>query len=209
MDLYDYLPSGNGYKARLLLALTARSCRYHPVDILRGESRSAAFLALNPDGRIPLLVLDDGRRLAQSNAILFHLAQGTRFWPVDAFLQAEILQWLFFEQYSHEPNIATARYWLSIRGTPLTHCEQESLVQKQRAGHAALAVMEQRLAAAPWLVGEGCSIADLGLYAYTHVAADGGFALDAYPSIRSWCARIEALPGFVRIDTLPSCVANA
>jgi glutathione S-transferase len=203
LTLYDYLPSGNGYKARLMLALRARPYRLVELDILRGESRTPSFLAKNPNGRIPLLELEDGRCLSESDAILFLLAQGSPFWPESLYAQAEVLQWLFFEQYNHEPNIATARYWLAIRGTPLSALETELLAQKQRNGHAALGVMERRLATHDWLVGEGCSIADIALYAYTHVAGEGGFALDAYPGIRRWLQRIAALPGYIAIDERP------
>jgi glutathione S-transferase len=203
LTLYDYLPSGNGYKARLMLALRARPYRLVELDILRGESRKPSFLAKNPNGRIPLLELEDGRCLSESDAILFLLAQGSPYWPESLFAQAEVLQWLFFEQYNHEPNIATARYWIAIRGTPLSALETELLAQKQRNGHAALGVMERRLATHDWLVGEGCSIADIALYAYTHVAGEGGFALDAYPGILRWLQRIAALPGYVAIDERP------
>jgi glutathione S-transferase len=144
MRLYDFPPSGNGYKVRLLLAHLRRQYEYVPVDILRGETRTPAFLRMNPNGRIPVLELDDGSHLAESNAILYLLAQGTRFWPPDARDAAEVLQWLFFEQYSHEPNIATARFWLSIKRIDLTPFYRELLEQKQTQGRAARTVHDRR-----------------------------------------------------------------
>lgn len=203
MRLHDYPLSGNGYKVRLLLAHLARPYDHVMVDILKGESRTAAFLARNPNGRIPVLELDDGTCLAESNAILYWLAQDSPFWPASRLEQAQVLQWLFFEQYSHEPNIATARFWLTIRDRELSELERELLRQKQAAGLAALAVMEQRLRERPFLVGEAFTIADIGLYAYTHVAHEGGFDLAPFAGIREWLARVRRQPGHVSIDHRP------
>jgi glutathione S-transferase len=203
MKLYDDPRSGNGYKARLLLAHLGHEYEYLPLDVAKGETQTPAFLALNANGKIPLLVLDDGRRLPESNAILWFLAQATPYWPADSFEQAEVLQWLFFEQYSHEPNVATVRYWVSIRGTELSPVERELVVSKRKQGHRALGVMDAHLAKRRWFVGDRYTIADIALYAYTHVADEGGFDLAAYPSVRAWLDRVRAQPGHVRIDAWP------
>jgi glutathione S-transferase len=195
--LYDYRSSGNGYKVRLLLALLGIPHERVEVDIIAGETRTPAFLARNPNGRIPVLELDDGTHLAESNAILFFLAEGTPFLPADHLERAHVLQWLFFEQYSHEPNIATSRFWLT-HGL-LTDDRRPLLAQKHDLGHAALAVMEAHLSSRRYLVGESCTIADLALYAYTHVAEEGGFTLAPYGSVRRWLARIAARPDHVAI----------
>jgi glutathione S-transferase len=200
MKLYDDPRSGNGYKARLLLAHLGRRYEYVALDVVARETRTPAFLAKNPNGRIPLLELDDGRLLAESNAILFHLAQGTPYWPADAFEQAQALQWMFFEQYSHEPNVATARYWVSIRGGELSSLEHELLAQKRAQGTHALGVMNAHLATRPFFVGDRYTIADIALYAYTHLAHEGGFDLAPLPALRSWLERVRSQPGHVRID---------
>ena len=195
LRLYDFHESGNGYKVRLLLAWLGLPYERVELDILRGETRRPEFLALNPNGRIPLLVLEDGRRLAESNAILFHLAQGTPFWPTSAFEQAEVLQWMFFEQYSHEPYIAVARFIAKYLGLPeARRAEYES---KQAGGHKALAVMEAQLKQTPYLAGGQLTTADVSLYAYTHVAGEGGFDLAGYPAIRAWLERIAAQPKYL------------
>jgi glutathione S-transferase len=200
MRLYDYPPSGNGYKVRLLLALLARSYEYRPLDILAGETRTPQFLAMNPNGRIPLLELDDGTFLAESNAILYWLAQGTRLWPGTPLAQAQALQWMFFEQYSHEPNIATARFWITIKRLELTPTTEALLRQKQSLGDAALRVMEGHLMNRRFFVDDECSVADIALYAYTHVADEGGFDLGRYPAVLAWLGRVRSLPGYVGID---------
>jgi glutathione S-transferase len=197
MKLYDYLSSGNGYKVRLVLRRLGITYDYVEVDILKGESRTADFLARNPNGRIPVLELDDGRTLSESNAIMAWLAEGSALVPEDRWERAKVLEWLFFEQYSHEPNIATLRFWLAYgRMTP----EREAMVDgKRRAGYAALDVLEARLAAAPYLVAGRLTIADIGLYAYTHVAHEGGFDLSGYAGIAAWLERVAAEPGHVPI----------
>jgi len=193
--LYDYLDSGNGYKVRHILRRCGIPYRLVPVDILRGESRTPEFLAKNPNGRIPLLELPDGRLLAESNAILFHLAEGTRYLPGDPFERALVLQWLFFEQYSHEPNIATVRFWVRHGGVD---DDKRALVElKRRQGYAALAVMETHLASRKFFVAETFTITDIALYAYTHVAHEGGFDLSPYPAVRAWLDRCTAEPGHV------------
>ena len=200
MKLYDYPPSGNGYKVRLALAYLGLPYDYIPVDILAGETRTPAFLAMNANGRIPLLQLPDGSYLAESNAILFFLAQGSPLWPRSSIEQARALQWMFFEQYSHEPNIATVRYWLSIKKIDPSGPEARQVPGKTQAGYAALQVMEAHLRENRFFVGDALSIADIALYAYTHVAGEGGFDLKPFPAIGAWLARVASTPGHVRID---------
>ena len=197
LRLYDYLPSGNGYKVRLLLALLEIPYQRIELDILEGETRTADFLAKNPNGRIPTVELDDGECLSESDAIMFFLADGTPYMPETALDRARMLQWMFFEQYSHEPNIAVARHWIQHLG--LDDERQRALPARQRGGYDALAVMEQHLARHDHFVGQQPSIADIALYAYTHVADEGGFDLDRFPAIQLWLGRIESLPHYVPI----------
>ena len=196
LTLYDYLPSGNGYKVRLLLSQLAIPFRLIEKDILKGETRTPEFLAINPDGRIPAIVFDDGRRLAQSNAIMFYFAESTKFMPADRFERAEALQWMFFEQYSHEPHIAVARFWLHV-GDKKEYADR--LPEKWQRGYQALDAMERHLGKRQYFVGEKYSIADISLYAYTHVAEEGGFDLGKYPRIRGWLDRVADQPGHVLI----------
>ena len=193
MLLYDYADSGNGYKVRLLLAQLGRACELRWVDIIAGATRTPAFLALNPNGRIPLLVLDDGTALAESNAILCYLAEGTRFWAGDRTARAKALQWLFFEQYSHEPYVATPRFIL--RHLPADSPRRAELPARLAQGRAALQVMESQLARTPFLVGLHYGIADIALYAYTHVADQGGHVLEGFPNVQAWLTRVAAQPG--------------
>jgi glutathione S-transferase len=195
LRLYDYFDSGNGYKVRLALAQLAIPYRLIAVDIDKGETRTAEFLAMNPNGRIPLLALEDGSYLAESNAILCYLAEGTTLMPQAALDRAHVLQWLFFEQYSHEPNVATCRYWL--RHGLLTPAREPLFAQKRLAGYAALALMEDHLATREFLVAGRYSIADIALYAYTHVAAQGDFDLARFPAVTAWLDRVRAQPGHV------------
>jgi len=195
--LYGDHRSGNCYKIELALAQLGLDYRFVDVDVLRGESRTPAFLAKNANGKIPLLELDDGRCLAESNAILCYLADGTPLWPSERWARAQVLQWLFFEQYSHEPFIAVARFIHHF--LPEDSPRRAELPRLEQGGRAALGVMEQRLEAHPFLVADRYTIADIALYAYTHVAPDGGFALDGYPAIRGWLARVEAQPGWAPI----------
>jgi glutathione S-transferase len=197
LHLYEYLASGNGYKVRLLLRLLGRPYRLTEVDILKGATRTPAFLAKNPNGRIPALEFEDGTVLWESNAILFYLADGTRLLPTERLQRAQVLQWMFFEQYSHEPYIAVMRFWLHYTGLDDDKLRQRP--KKMEGGYAALAVMEQRLQAAPYFVGDKLSIADIALYAYTHVAPEGDFDLGRFPAIRAWLARIAAEPGYAPI----------
>ncbi|HSM81665.1 MAG TPA: glutathione S-transferase family protein [Nodosilinea sp.] len=196
--LYDYPPSGNGYKVRLLLSHLGLPFEYVALDILKGETRTPEFLAKNPNGRIPLLELEPGRYLAESNAILFYLGQNTPFWPTEPLSQAQVMSWLFFEQYSHEPNIATPRFWL-CHLPELNDYQTVALPEKQAQGYQALAVMEQHLAEHAFLVQEQFTIADIALYAYPHVAPEGGFDLDRFPHVQRWLGAIAAQPNHVPI----------
>ena len=202
LRLYDFLDSGNGYKARLLLAMLGTPFELVELDILKGETRTPEFLAKNPNGRIPLLETGDGTYLAESNAILFYLADGTPFLPEDRLECSRVLQWMFFEQYSHEPNIATSRFLL--KHTDPADERRALLDHKRRAGYAALDVMEGHLGNRDWFVGGRFTIADIALYAYTHVAGEGGFDLDAYSAIRAWLGRVAARPGYVPITQRPA-----
>jgi glutathione S-transferase len=195
LTLYDAYGSGNGYKVRLMLHLLGRPFERVLLDIVeKRETRQPAFLAKNPNGRIPTLQFEDGRLLAESNAIIWYLAQGTRYWPADTFAQAQALQWMFFEQYSHEPYIAVVRF---LRHTmkPGDLEAERRLAERTPGGFAALAVMESHLARNDWFAGGQYSVADIALYAYTHVADEGGFDLDAYPAVRAWLARVADQPG--------------
>ncbi len=194
LRLYDYLDSGNGYKIRLLLSQLNTPFEYREVDILKGESRTAAFLAMNPNGKIPVLQLEDGTYLSESNAILFFLAEDTQYLPAERLSRGRVLQWLFFEQYSHEPNIATRRFMLKhVAGAARS---PDALQRKLNAGYQALDIMEEHLGQRDFFVGGSYSIADIGLFAYTHVADEGGFKLSGYPNILAWCERIRSQAGF-------------
>ncbi|MEM6641291.1 MAG: glutathione S-transferase family protein [Pseudomonadota bacterium] len=199
ITLYDFHDSGNGYKIRLLLHLIARPYHYIEVDILNGASRTSDFLSRNASGRIPVVELADGTALTESNAILFHLAQGTSYWPKSPIKQAQVLSWLFFEQYSHEPFIATSRFIRKHR--ELDQTQRDALDAKREPGLAALSQIDAHLATDPWLVGNAPTIADIGLFAYTHVAPEGGFELSPFAHIGRWLERVRSLPGFIPITT--------
>ncbi len=201
LTLYDYLDSGNGYKIRLALALTGRPYRWVELDIMRGETRTPAFLAKNPNGRIPTLELEDGTCLAESNAILWYLAEGSDFLPQGAVPRAQVLQWMFFEQYSHEPYVATPRYIL--KHLPQDSPRRAELPQRLTQGRAALAVMERHLESRAYFVTGQLTIADIALYAYTHVAHEAQLDLAPYPRVRAWLARVAAHPGMVPLDARP------
>ena len=196
LRLYDYLESGNGYKVRLLLARLGLPYERVELDILAGETRTPEYLARNPNGRIPLLELEDGSHLAESNAILWYLAEGTPLLPDDRLARARVLQWMFFEQYSHEPYIAVLRFW-SHAGQ--LDDKREQIPEKRERGEQALGVMQQHLEGRRFFVEDRLSIADIALYAYTHVAEEGGFDLSRYPAVCSWIQRVAAEPGHVRI----------
>jgi glutathione S-transferase len=196
--LYNSAVSGNCYKVRLLLAQLGIEYETVEVDVVDRSNRKELLGELNPALRVPTLVLDDGRPLGESNAILWYFGDGTQFVPDDDYERAQVLQWLFFEQYSHEPAIAVARFLRLYSGEP-----ERFERQKERlltSGYAALDAMDGRLRSAEFLVGDRYSIADIALYAYTHVADEGGFELEAYPAIRDWLDRVAGLPGHVTID---------
>jgi len=194
-QVYGDTQSGNCYKIKLLMSLAGIEHEWKHVDILAGETQDAQFKAMNENAKIPVLVTDDGEYLSESNAILNYLAEGTDYLPDSGLARAKVLQWQFFEQYSHEPYIAVARYINKYLGLP--DDKKEEYASKQAGGHKALAVMEKQLSSSPFLVGESMSIADISLYAYTHVAHEGGFDLSSYPNIKNWCNRIRYLPNYV------------
>jgi len=202
MHLFDYLDSGNGFKVRLLLAQLGMQYEWTNVDIDKGETRTPEFLERNPNGRIPTLLLDDGTYLAESNAILWYLAEGSRFVPATQLGRAQVLQWMFFEQYSHEPFVATPRY--ICRHFPADHPRRAELPARLEKGHAALRVMEGHLATRQFFVNDRYGIADIALYAYTHVAPDGGLDLAPYPKVREWLARVAAQPHHVQLLAVPN-----
>jgi glutathione S-transferase len=201
MHLFDNLDSGNGYKVRLLLAQLGLEYRWTDLDIDAGKTRTPEFLKRNPNGRIPTLELDDGTNLAESNAILWYLAEGTAFVPGDRLGRAQALQWMFFEQYSHEPFVATPRY--IVKHLPPEHARRAELPARLEKGRAALAVMDSHLTARPFFVAGRYSIADIALFAYTHVAHEGGHDLAPYAGVRSWLARVAAEPKHVGIYARP------
>lgn len=187
--------SGNCYKIQLLCSQLDIPYDWQEIDILNGDTRTAEFLAMNANGRIPLLALPDGRYLAESNAILQYLADGSELAGKDRFGRASVLQWMFFEQYSHEPNIATSRFIIKYLGSPPDR--QDALQEKRVGGYKALDVMEGHLADNDFFVDGDHSLADIALYAYTHTADEGGFDLSGYAAVREWLARVEATPGYV------------
>ena len=191
--VYGDYKSGNCYKVKLMLNLLGIPYQWVDVDILNGDTQTPEFLAKNPNGKIPVLELDDGTCLWESNAILNFLADGSEFLPTEPRLRTQVLQWQFFEQYSHEPYIATARFINRYLGLPDER--RAEYAAKQDGGKRALRVMEHHLAEHDWLVGDRFTIADISLYAYTHVADEGGFALDDYPAIQAWLARVAVQPG--------------
>jgi glutathione S-transferase len=196
ITLFQQSDSGNCYKVRLLLAHLGRPFRTVEVSTFDGSTRKPEFLGRNPIGKVPTVQLDDGRYLAESNAILLHFGEGTALVPADAYDRAKLYEWLFFEQYSHEPTIAVRRA-LTVYPQRRAAATAERMAQLLDAGHFALGVMERRLASADWLAGTAFSIADIALYAYTHEAHEGGFELARYPGIEAWLARVRAVPGHV------------
>ena len=204
--VYGFSVSGNCHKVRLLLEQLRRPYRWVEVDSPSGGTQTPEFLARNPNGKVPVLELDDGRVLTESNAILCWLADGTPFLPEDRWQQAQALSWMFFEQYSHEPYVAVARF---ICGwTPADSPRRAELPRLRQRGHAALALMERHLSTQQWFSGPAYGIADIALFAYTSVAHHGGIALDAYPAIGHWLARVARTPGFVPLPA-PDAAAQA
>jgi glutathione S-transferase len=193
LTLYDDPISGNGYKVRLLLAQLRIPYRLVELDILKRQTRTPEFLAKNPNGKIPTVEFDDGRCLSESNAILYYFAQGSPLWPEDRFDQADALRWMFFEQYSHEPYVAVARFMFHQSTPP----DPAILADKHKRGYEALAVMEGHLGRHEFFAAARYTVADIALYAYTHVAEEGGFELAAYPSVRNWLGRVRGQPRHV------------
>lgn len=204
ITVHGFSPSGNCHKLRLLLEQLGERYRWVEVDSSQGQTRTPEFLALNPNGKVPVVDFGDGRTLSESNAILYYLADGSEYLPADLWQRAQALSWMNFEQYSHEPYIAVARF---IAGwTPTDSPRRAELPKLRERGHEALAVMERHLQAKPWFTGEAYGIADIALFAYTDVAPHGGIALDPYPAVQDWLARVRATPGFV---ALPEPCAQA
>jgi glutathione S-transferase len=199
LTLYDYMDSGNGYKVRLVLAHLGLPYKLVECDILKGETRTPEFLKRNPNGRIPTLQLEDGTHIAESGAIIWYLAEGTPLAPKDRKARAETLQWMFFEQYSHEPYIAVARFWKHYL-PKLTPLQEMDLPNRMKGGYAALDIMEKHLSAHQFFVDGRFGLADIALYAYTHVAHEGEFDLSKYPGINAWMARVASQPKHVTIS---------
>jgi glutathione S-transferase len=198
MLLYDSPVSGNCYKVRLLLAHLGIPFERRWMDVVVRSNRLDVLGGLNPALRVPTLVLDDGRSLAESGAILWYFGEGTRFVPEERYERAQVLQWMFFEQYDHEPALAVVRFWLAYSGRPEAFTER--LEERTAAGHRALTAMEKHLDDRTFFVGDAPTLADIALYAYTHVAHEGGFDLGAYPAVRAWLDRVASMPGHVPID---------
>jgi len=196
--LYDNPVSGNCYKVRLLLTLLGIEFERRELSVVDRSDRAEVLDRLSPSFNVPTVVLEDGRPLAESNAILWYFADGSHYLPDDSYERAQVLQWLFFEQYKHEPAIAVLRFWLSISEEPRPVADIEA---KRTAGHAALEVMERHLGHHEYFVGERFTIADIALYAYTHVAPEAGFDLEAYPAVRRWLERVAAQPGIISITS--------
>lgn len=206
MILHDFLPSGNGYKIRLLCAYLGLNVTLKEYDITKGETHTESFLAMNPNGKIPVLELDNGQCLSESNAILLYLTEQNHLTqqhqsallPADPILKARVYQWLFWEQYSHEPNIASPRFWLTHNA--MTDLKKRMLPDRIQQGHAALKRMDDTLAKHMFLVGDAMTLADICLFPYTHVAEEGGaYQLSEYPNIQRWIKQIEALDWFIPI----------
>jgi len=195
IQFYGDSISGNCYKLQMACTELGLDYVWHEMDILAGDTQTPRFLALNPNGKVPLMILADGRVLPESNAILSYLADGSAMAGTDRFARATVLQWLFFEQYSHEPFIATSRFIVKYLNNPSSR--QADLEAKKSGGYKALDVMEQQLGTQEFIANNEYSIADIALYAYTHVADEGGFCLDDYPLVRQWLRRIEDRPSFV------------
>ena len=202
MRLYNSQVSGNCYKVRLAAAQLGLQLELVEVDVVDRSARPQLLLGLNPSLRVPTLVLDDGRSLGESGAILLYLADGTALIPDDRFERAQMLQWMFFEQYDLEPNIAVARFWLSVSGTPERWADQ--LPAKRDAGYRTLDAIERHLADRAFLVGDRYTLADITLYGYTHVADEGGFDMGRYPAIAAWLERVRSQPGHVTLDGAPA-----
>jgi glutathione S-transferase len=199
ISVHGMSASGNCYKVRLLLEQLGTPYRWHEIDTLGGATRTPAFLAMNPSGQVPVLEYEPGRYLQESGAILYYLAEDTPFWPPGRLARAETLRWMFFEQYSHEPYVAVARFICLF--LPPDHPRRAELPRLHERGNRALGVMEQHLATHEWFAGGHYSIADIALFAYTHAAADGGFDLGGFPAVRRWIGRVRAQPGWLAMPS--------
>ena len=202
LKLYSFEGSGNCYKVRLLLTQLGIPFQVVETDILAGEARTPEYLAKNPNGRTPMVEFGNGAILCESNAILYHFAVGTGYLPEDPLERSRTLAWMFFEQNNHETTIAVARHWLKYG--KVTADRQARLEELHHGGYRVLGVMEQHLGSHPFFPGDTCSIADIALYAYTHVADEGGFDLSAYPNIRAWLGRVSSRPGHITMDHIGS-----
>ena len=202
--LYQDPRSGNCYKAVLTAAHLGIPLKTIDFDVTTGKTRQPEFLAKNPNGRIPMLELDDGRFLPESNAITWYLAEGSPLIPGDKFARAQMLQWMFFEQYSHEPYIAVARFWMVFVSKEQLRAKEHLIPEWHAKGNAALGVMEDHLQKRDWFVANHYSLADIALYAYTHCADEGGFDLKKYPAVSAWLARVSATRGFVKMGGKPA-----
>jgi glutathione S-transferase len=198
MKIYGDSQSGNCYKIQLLCSLLQIEHQWIPVDIMAGDTKQPTFLTKNPNGKIPLVELTDGRCLCESNAIVNYLAAGSTFLPIDSFALAQVQQWQFFEQYSHEPYVAVARFIAKYLGLP--EDRRADYEAKQEGGHKALTVMENQLTKTPYLVGENITTADISLFAYTHVADEGGFDLRNYPAILAWLDRVKSTANYIAMN---------
>jgi len=198
--LHQMQVSGNCYKVRLAARQTGYELVLRDYPLLGGKTRTPEFLAKNANGRVPLLELDDGRTLPESNAIIWHLAEGSRLAPEDAWSRAEALSWMFFEQYSHEPYIAVARYWLAYAPKDQLETKQHLVAEWHAKGNHALSVMNNHLARRDWFAGKRYSIADIALYGYTHCADEGGFDLSAFPALLRWMGRLREQPGHIALS---------
>ena len=198
LKVYGMSVSGNCHKVRMVLEALKLPYAWEEIDTREGTTRTPEFLAKNPNGKVPLLEIERGVYLPESNAIIFYLAEGSALLPTDRLERAQVLQWLFFEQYSHEPNIATLRFWLTHHA--LDDERAAHVPMKRRQGYAALDVMEVHLIKNEFFVGGKYSIADIALYAYTHVAHEGGFDLGSYPAVKRWLARVAAQPGHIPMN---------
>ncbi len=207
MKIYGDIYSGNCFKLKLACNLLDIAHEWIPIDVVAGETRQEQFVALNPASQIPVCVTDAGEVLTESNAILYYLARDSWLWPPDLLSQTRVLEWQFFEQYSHEPTIAVARFIKAFQGMP--EHRREEYEARLKGGYRALDLMEKHLRGRKFLVGENCTLADISLFAYTHVAGEGGFDLAPYTAVRAWVETIEALPGYAPMPAIATRPAAA
>ena len=200
MKIYGDIYSGNCFKLKLICGLLDIEHEWIPIDVVAGETRQEQFVLLNPASQIPVCVTDDGEVLTESNSILYYLGRDSTFWPTDLLAQTRVLEWQFFEQYTHEPTIAVARFIKAFQGMP--EHRREEYQARLKGGYRALDLMEKHLEGRSYLVGDSCTLADISLFAYTHVAGEGGFDLGSYAAIRAWINNIETLPGYTAMPAI-------